>query len=78
MKNKFKLVEEDIVGLWKFRQAGKKPVWCTTYIYNGKYYDTYGKNTPESALDQMYKDLQKLRKKYESDNKLQRSNKVST
>lgn len=76
MKKKFNLVEEHIVGLWKFREAGKKPTWCTTYIYDGKYYDTFGKATPEAALDQMNKDLTKIKKKY-ANKKLQRSNKVS-
>lgn len=53
-------VENYIVGLWKFREAGKKSTWCTTYVFEGKYYDTFGKLTPQAALVQMRKDLDKL------------------
>lgn len=60
---KFKAVDEHLIGVWKFRQRGKKPVWCATYQHNGYYYDTFGKLTVESALDQVHKDLQKLNTK---------------
>ena len=62
MKDKFKRVEADIIGLWKFRVQGKKPVWCT-YSHNGKYYDTQGKATAEAALETLYKDLNALKKR---------------
>lgn len=63
LAKKFKTVDEHLIGVWKFRQHGKKPVWCATYQYNGYYYDTFGKLTVESALDQVYKDLCKIKKK---------------
>jgi hypothetical protein len=31
-----------IIGLWRFRQPGRRPVWCATYCYRGKYYDAQG------------------------------------
>lgn len=63
-ESKFRRVQDHLVGLWKFRQRGKRPTWCTTYVFKGNYYDTLGKNTPEAALDAMYKDLEKLKKKF--------------
>ncbi len=53
----------ELIGLWKFRVAGRKPVWCTTYTYNGCYYDTLGKSTPELALQLFVKSLNKLKSK---------------
>lgn len=53
----------ELVGLWKFREFGKKPVWCTTYTFKGYYYDTPGKATPEAALKLMLKNLRKLKDK---------------
>lgn len=53
----------ELVGLWKFRQRGKKPVWCTTYTVNGCYYDTQGKATPKAALELFIKELKKIKTK---------------
>jgi hypothetical protein len=58
-----RLVQEELVGLWKFRVPGKKQTWCTTFYVNGNYYDTYGKLTPEAALESCHKEILKLRKK---------------
>lgn len=62
LENKFALVDDHIIGVWKFRQRGKKPVWCATYQFDGYYYDTLGKLTIDSALEQVQKDLEKLNK----------------
>lgn len=63
LKKNLNKVEHELIGLWKFRVAGKVPLWCTTFAFNGCYYDTYGKKTPEAALEAMHKTLEKLRKK---------------
>ena len=67
MANESKLSENiakvpELIGLWKFRQRGKKPVWCTTYCFEGNYYDTQGKATPEAAIEACSNDLKKLKK----------------
>ena len=64
LEKKLKKVEKNIIGLWKFRQRGKKTTWCTTFVFDGYYYDTYGKKTPEAALDAVQKELTKLNKKH--------------
>jgi hypothetical protein len=31
LESQFKEVDEHLIGVWKFRQRGKKPLWCATY-----------------------------------------------
>ena len=56
-EEKFEKLEGWLVGLWKFRVYGESPTWCTTYVIDGCYYDTFGKKTREEALDAMYRVL---------------------
>jgi len=64
LKHSLKKVEKELIGLWKFRQRGKKPMWCTTFCFEGDYYDTYGKATPETALEACYQELCKLKEQH--------------
>ena len=66
LKDLMDKVQNELVGLWKFRVPGKKQTWCTTFYVNGNYYDTYGKLTPEAALEACHKEIIKLRKKTKS------------
>lgn len=43
-------LEPWLIGLWKFRMAGKEPEWCCTFCIDGYYYDTEPAETPVCAL----------------------------
>ncbi|HEU4716191.1 MAG TPA: hypothetical protein VFU15_00070 [Bacteroidia bacterium] len=69
LESRIKKADEYLVGLWKFRERGKRPVWCTTFLYQGYYYDTPGKNSPEAALDALIEKMEKLKKKHPPEKK---------
>ncbi len=63
-EKKWKRVESIIVGLWRFRNSTKiKQEWSVTWTYRGNYYDTYPKDTPEKALDALYRNWCKVKKR---------------
>lgn len=43
-------VEPFIIGLWRFREAGRQRLWCATYCHDGKYYDVQGKRTLDGVI----------------------------
>ena len=45
-----KEVEPYIIGLWRFREAGRRRLWCATYCYRGRYYDVQGHVTLDETL----------------------------
>lgn len=55
-------IEPHLIGLWKFRQVATKPTWCTTFMIEGKFYDTVGAKTPQRALDLAVKELRKAKR----------------
>ena len=57
----FRLVDDHLIGVWRFRQLGRKPLWCATYHYGGFYYDTHGTPTIQATLKAVQDDLVKLR-----------------
>lgn len=61
-KEKIERIDEYIVGLWKFRQSNKKPLWFATYIFNGYYYDVHGKKDLDETLDIVYKRINALKR----------------
>jgi len=63
LEQRFERVEECLVGLWKFRVRGEKPRWCCTYTVDGCYYDTHGKPTKAAALDNVWRNLQQIRRR---------------
>ncbi len=56
-------VEDNLIGLWRFRELGQPKTWCATYCYRGLYYDVQGVPTPEGALQQVKRDLANLRRR---------------
>lgn len=64
LEDRFKRVEKHLIGLWRFRQRGKKSLWCATFVFQGFYYDIPGKQTPGAALDAVYRELCALRKRH--------------
>lgn len=52
-----------LIGLWRFRQVGRKAKWCTTFSFNGNYYDVDGAETPESALKKTIAKIKFLKSK---------------
>lgn len=52
-----------IIGLWRFREAGKPKLWCATYCVNGCYYDVTGKRTLEKVLREVISTAKKLEAK---------------
>lgn len=63
VEKKFSKVESQLIGVWKFRQRGKKAMWCATFFYDGFYFDTVGKLTVAGALDEVVKELNKIKRK---------------
>ncbi len=62
IKEKIDKVDEYLVGLWRFREPNKKPIWCATFVFNGFYYDVLGNKDILVTLDQVYKKVQRLKK----------------
>lgn len=62
-------LDDYLIGIWKFRERGKRPVWCATFSFEGYYYDTTGKATPQGALEAVKREVEKLEKKYGKKNK---------
>ena len=62
-RSKLERVMPVLIGLWRFRYKGSKPNWCCTWCYRGLYYDTYPKSTPEEALDAVYRNWQKRKRR---------------
>ena len=54
LEDKFKRVEDVLIGAWRFRTANNNSGWCCTYNINGKYYDTHPHKDLGAALDKVY------------------------
>ena len=65
LEDRFMRVEDHLIGLWRFHERGKKPLWCATFVFQGYYYDIQGKRTPAAALKTVYRELSALKKKYD-------------
>lgn len=55
-------LEPYLIGLWKFRQVCARPTWCTTFMVDGKFYDTPGAATPQRAISKALAALGRVRK----------------
>jgi len=62
VKRQLDKLGDHFIGLWRFRIKGQRRLWCATLHIDGYYYDTWGKRTPEAALQAAYKTLTKHRK----------------
>lgn len=63
LEEKWKRVEENIIGIWRFRQKGKPILWAATYCFDGFYYDIYPVKNQRIALDIVFSNVQKMIKK---------------
>ena len=54
-----KLMDTWLVGLWRFREPGKKKMWCCTFCIEANYFDTWPSLTVRIALWKVYKELRK-------------------
>lgn len=54
-------VDDHLIGLWRFRKPREPVFWCATFHFDGMYYDVSGANTPHSALDAVWNELELLR-----------------
>lgn len=54
-------VRRFIIGIWRFREAGRPRQWCATYCYRGHYYDAVGGATEQQAIEAVRRGLKKLR-----------------
>ena len=50
-------IRPHIIGVWRFRCTVGEPLWCCTFLYRGKFYDTTGKLTIKEAIDQAVREL---------------------
>ena len=62
IEEQLKIVEKNIIGLWRFNIKGRKPKWCATYRIEGHYYDVEGCDTMGQALDRVIRQLKKSKK----------------
>ena len=62
LEQRFKRVEKNLIGVWRFRRFGKKEGWCATYCIKGNYYDTFPSQSLEQTLDKVYRVV--IRTKY--------------
>ena len=60
MHQLLKELDKYLIGLWRFREAGKPRKWCATYCFDGDYYDVGGASTPEAALEKVSKNLKRM------------------
>ncbi|MGL4596151.1 MAG: hypothetical protein ACRCYO_01410 [Bacteroidia bacterium] len=63
LEDLFSLTDGHLIGLWRFRERNKKPIWCATYTIDGFYYDISGKKTPDEALKGVLKQIRSAKKK---------------
>ena len=61
-EEKINRIDEYLVGIWKFRQPNKKPLWCATFVYKGYYYDVPGNNDILVTLDEVHKKILRLKR----------------
>ena len=57
-------VKEWLVGIWLFREPGKTPRWCGTFVYRGYYYDVSAKHSALSAVKAVEKRVKDLEKRH--------------
>jgi hypothetical protein len=56
----FNQLQPWLIGMWRFREKGKRRTWACTYEINGYYYDTRPKTTLEAALKEVRKQIHNL------------------
>ncbi|SNR80672.1 hypothetical protein SAMN04488009_0169 [Maribacter sedimenticola] len=64
LEDKFKKVENNLIGLWRFKRINENTKWCATFEFKGFYYDVEGYSTPHKTLNAVYKRLEELDKNY--------------
>jgi len=63
LDEKIAKMDENLLGIWRFREDKKKSFWCVTFVHDGFYYDLQGTTSVPETLDMAYKKLTKLRGK---------------
>jgi hypothetical protein len=63
LARRFALVEENLIGVWRFHERGRQKLWCATYVFDGKYYDISGKRKLTAVLDAVHKNVLVLKEK---------------
>ena len=71
-------VKEWLVGIWLFREPGKTPRWCGTFVYRGHYYDVSGKHSAVSAVKAVEKRVKDLEKAHAASLRKARKSKPSS
>jgi hypothetical protein len=61
LEERFKRVEDCLIGVWRFRVRDQEPLWAATFSFEGQYYDVSGKKNPGETLDAVYREMGKLR-----------------
>jgi hypothetical protein len=56
-------IERYLIGVWRFREAGRARNWCATYYYRGDYYDVPGQATVDDALEGVRQGIKRLQRK---------------
>lgn len=60
LEQKLGLIDANLIGIWRFRQVKRKPLWCATIVHNGFYYDVEGYENIEDTLDAAAKKIKVL------------------
>lgn len=53
----FAEAEPHLVGVWKFQERGKAPLWCATVLVKGTYFDVAGSPTIKETLEQVLREV---------------------
>jgi len=65
---------DNLIGIWRFRELNKKPVWCATFVIDGYYYDVYGTYSVIETLDMVEQKIAKAKSKNKIPNSQTTSN----
>lgn len=63
LEDRIRRVDKHLIGIWRFRERGKRRLWCATFQFGGYYYDIQGRRTLVSALNAVHRELCILKKK---------------
>ncbi len=64
LDEKIAKMDQNLLGIWRFREEKKKSFWCITFVHDGYYYDLQGTKDMRETLDLAYKKLTKLRARH--------------
>ena len=53
----FKETDSYLIGVWRFRERGRPPLWCATFVMDGYYYDVSGQRALRGVLTAVRREI---------------------